>query len=196
MTTPRELIEDLESVGIKIQDLSDLVNMKGTYPAAIPVLLDWLAKIETVPAQDRGKLREMLVRSLSVPKARGVAGPQLVDEFRQVEDPTGLGARWVIANALSVVADESIFDDLVELASDPSYGRGREMLMLAIAQTKDARAVQALVRMLDDNDLSGHAIAALGKLRAREARPEIERFLAHPEPWVRTEAKRALARMP
>jgi HEAT repeat protein len=35
----------------------------------------------------------------------------------------------------------------------------------------------------------------LGKLRAKEASPVIQRFLDHPEPWVRKEAKKALARL-
>lgn len=96
------------------------MNAKRSYRQAVPVLLDWLQKLEVVPAADRAKVHEMLVRSLSVPAARGVAGPLLVEQFRRVEDPSGLGLRWVIANALSVVADDAVFDDLVELARDRS----------------------------------------------------------------------------
>lgn len=139
VTTPSALVEELRAAGVPVESLSDLVNAKRSYRRAVPVLLDWLQKLDAVPAADRPKVHEMLVRSLSVPAARGVAGPVLVEQFRRVDDPSGLGIRWVIANALSVVADDSVFDDLVELARDRSYGRAREMLMLELAQTMHPR---------------------------------------------------------
>lgn len=195
MTTPPELVEQLRAAGVPVDSLSDLVNAKRSYPRAIPVLLDWLQKVDAVPAADRTKVHEMLVRSLSVPAARGVAGPLLVEQFRRAEDPSGLGIRWVIANALAVVADDTVFDDLIELARDRSYGRAREMLMLALAQTKNPKAIEVLLELLDDDEVAGHAVMALGKVGAREARPAIERFVEHPKPWVRKEAKKALARL-
>jgi hypothetical protein len=33
------------------------------------------------------------------------------------------------------------------------------------------------------------------RLKVQKARPEIERLLDHPEPWVREEARKALAKL-
>jgi HEAT repeat protein len=40
-----------------------------------------------------------------------------------------------------------------------------------------------------------YALKPLAKLRAVEARPEMERFLDHEQDWVRHDAKRALAKL-
>ena len=175
--------------------MSDLVNAKRSYPPAVPVLLGWLERLDAVPRHERGSVREMLIRALTVPAARGSAAPALIEEFRRAEDPSEFGIRWVIANALSVVADGEVFNDLVELALDRSYGRAREMLMLALARTRDPRAVAVLVDMLDDEVVAGHAVMALGQLKEREARAAIEPFLDDERPWVRKEAKKALAKL-
>ncbi len=46
---------------------------------AIPVLLAWLERAETdVPASERQRFREGVVRSLAVTEARGRAGPALL----------------------------------------------------------------------------------------------------------------------
>jgi HEAT repeat protein len=60
---------------------------------------------------------------------------------------------------------------------------------------KDPRAVDVLIDLLDDDDVAGHAVVGLGKLRASKARQRVEEFLAHPKAWVRREAKRALAKI-
>lgn len=159
----------------------------------MPVLLEWLDRVEEdVPPAARQKFREGLVRALGVEEARGeAASVVLVREFRRpgLDWPT----RWAVANSLSVIADSSVFDDLVGLARDRSYGRAREMLMLALARSDAERASTVLVEMLDDDEVAGHAIAALGRARSKETRASIERFLDHPKPWVRREANRVLA---
>jgi HEAT repeat protein len=52
-----------------------------------------------------------------------------------------------------------------------------------------------LIDLLDDDEVVGHAIIALGKLKSKKAYPAIERFATHPKAWIRKEAKKALARI-
>jgi HEAT repeat protein len=59
----------------------------------------------------------------------------------------------------------------------------------------DPRAGEALRGLLADDRVAGHAIIALGKLKARDAAPEIEPFLRHETAWVRKEAQRALKKI-
>jgi len=69
------------------------------------------------------------------------------------------------------------------------------MIVLALSRMKDPRVVPALCGLLDDDDVVGHALIALRRLRAREAVPAIEGCLGHPQAWVRDEAKKALAKL-
>jgi len=196
MSTPTGLIDDLARVGVPVTNLWELVNGEVQYRAAIPVLVDWLEELdERVPAEDREKVREGLVRALTVPAARPSAAPALIDAFRRVDDPSGLGPRWVIGNALEVVADDSVFDDLRAIVRDPGFGKARQMVVLGLARSKDPGVVSLLIELLDDEDVAAHAAMALGKLKANEARPALERQLESPQPLVRREAKKALAKL-
>jgi HEAT repeats len=196
VTTPAGLARDLSAAGVPVADLWELVNEKRQHLGAIPVLLDWLERLdERVPGPDREKVREGLVRALTVPAARPAAAPALIEQFRAVDDPTGLGPRWVIGNALEVVADDSVFDQVAALVRDRGYGRARQMVVLGLGRARDPRAVPLLVELLDDPDVTAHAAMALGRLRAEAARPALERLLSDPRPLVRREAKKALARL-
>jgi len=79
-----------------------------------------------------------------LPAARPAAAPVLIEEFRKVHDPSGLGLGWVVGNALSVVADDSVFGEIAALAQDRSYGKARQMVVLGLARSKDPRAVPLL----------------------------------------------------
>lgn len=194
-TTPAALISDLAAVGVAVDDVWDLVNAKIQYRAAVPVLLHWLSNIDARVAEaDRAKVREGLVRALTVPAARPVAAPVLIDEFRRASDASGLGLRWVVGNALSVVADDSVFDDVASLVRDRRYGKGRQMVVVGLGRSKDPRAVPLLVELLDDDDVVAHAVMALGKLKAVASRAAVERMLSHSQPLVRAEAKKTLAK--
>ena len=69
------------------------------------------------------------------------------------------------------------------------------MLALALANTKSERAVEVLIACLEDPDVAGHAVAALGKLKAKKAEQQLQRFLTHPKAWIRQEARKALERL-
>jgi HEAT repeat protein len=87
---------------------------------------------------------------------------------------------------------------MAELRADPEFrarrcGEARQMVVLGLAKlTKDKRAVPVLLALLDDPDVTGSAIMALGKLKAVKARDRLQQFLDHPEPFYRTEARKAL----
>jgi HEAT repeat protein len=192
-----ELARELRAAGVPVGDIWELVNGKVQYRQAIPVLIDWLEHVdERVPGPERPKVAEALVRALTVPAARPVAAPVLIDAFRRVSDPSGMGLRWVIGNALSVVADDSVFDDVAALARGYGYGKARQMVVLGLGRSSDPRAVPILIDLLDDDDVAAHAVMALGKLKATAARERIRPLLDHPQALVRREAKKALTKIP
>ncbi|MEO1333115.1 MAG: HEAT repeat domain-containing protein [Myxococcota bacterium] len=181
------LLADLKVAGIQCNDIYELVNSRRSYKKAIPVLVEHLGRVST-PG-----LKEGIARALAVREAKGVAGPALVAAFDAVEQPA---VRWAIGNALSIVATEAELSDLVRIATTEHYGKAREMVVVALGKVKaDAAAVQALLQLLDDDEVAGHAVMALGLLKAPVCRARVAEFLEHPKPWVRKEAKRALAKI-
>lgn len=197
MSTPPQLLRDLASVDVVVGDVWDLVNAKtAQYPTAVPVLLDWLRNLdERVPEPERTRLREGLVRALTVKSARPLAAPLMIDLFKQAHVAGRPGEAWTIGNALSVVADDTFFDELAALASDRRYGTARQMIVHGFSSSRHPLVIPLLIGLLEDDDVAAHAAIALGKLRAVEARPALEVLLAHSRPLVRREARKALAKI-
>jgi hypothetical protein len=182
------LLQELADGGFDVEAVGDLVH-RVPYEAAIPVLVRWLPRI-----RDRS-VKADVVRALSVPWARPEALAPLIHEFRQLPNDHELGLRWAVGNALEVIADDSVFDDLRELAATKKYGRSRQMVVMALGKVKNPEAADVLIGLLDDEDVVGHAVVALGKLKAKKARSRITELLDHPEAWIRKEANEALARI-
>lgn len=135
------------------------------------------------------------MRTLSVPWARSIAGQALIEEFRRADDPEGTGIRWAIANALEVVADDDVLEDVIQLVQDPGHGKAREMLTQALANMTNPRAITVLRSLLKDEEVVGHAVMALGKLNVPEVLSDLEALTKHPKEWVRREAGGAVAKI-
>jgi HEAT repeat protein len=187
----RKLRSDIFDTGNKILQVEraeDLYRKPIDYRAAIPILLKWL------PLVDDEAVKWELVDALSIKWAKPIAARPLIEEFRKAPQEK-MNFKWSIANALSEVADASVFDEIVELVRDKQHGRAREMLAVALGNIEDPRAVSVLIELLDDEQVAGHALLALRKLAPPEARSAIERFVDHPKTWVRNEARRALVKI-
>jgi len=178
------VVDDLRRTGFQVERIDDLYRKKLKYPEAIPVLLKWL------PIVRNRNAKVQIVWALGVKWAKPIAAAPLVEAFR--EDPT---SRWEIADALCRVADESVVGDIISLVMDPDSGTARQMLTLCLGEIDDPRSIAALSELLGDDAVSGHAVMAAGKLRAASLRPQIEPFLSDGRAWVRSEARKALARI-
>ena len=69
------------------------------------------------------------------------------------------------------------------------------MLLLALAKIKGPRAIEAAVKALADDDLIGHALIALRKLKPQRSQrliDRVEKLQEHPNEWVRKEAIKTL----
>jgi HEAT repeat protein len=180
------LVTELRLKGYPIATVADLYNGRLHYPEAIPILLKWLPRV------DDPDIKEGIVRALSVSWAKPMAARPLIQAFRYASDDSWMGLPWAIGNALSVVADDSVYDDLVELIRDKKYGKARQMLAFALANTKNPKAVDVLIDSLQDDDLTLHAVIALGKLKAKKAEEPLRTFLEQPNADLRREARKAL----
>lgn len=90
---------ELAKAGFQVDSVDDLHNQRLDYRDAIPILLEWLPRIEN------RDVKESVVRALTVKWAKPAAAPLLIEEFRRADDSSELGLRWVIGNALAEVAD-------------------------------------------------------------------------------------------
>jgi len=124
------LLVELASVGIKVDSVWDLVNAKWSYPAAIPILSAYLQRVH------HPLLREGIARALTVPEARGVAGQVILSELQRPPDQSPHSVRWVLANALTVVADETMADAIEGLVANDDYADIRERLATALRKLR------------------------------------------------------------
>lgn len=187
------LLAELEAAGFSVETMAQL--RRSGNRSAVPVLVKWLPDVEYLP------LKRDLIAALGSPWARPVSARPLVEEFRRVDptaDTADTSVRWSIGDALERVADESVIDDVIEIATDASHGHHRALVVTALGNMgkQRERALPVLLRLLDDEVVAPYAVMALGKLKAPEGRAAVERFLDHPESWVRKEAKKALAKLP
>lgn len=183
------LLAELAGLGINVTSVGELHSRGLPYQGAIPLLMEWLPRI------DNRDVKADIVRALSVRWARPAAARLLISEFRETTDASPIGIRWVIANALAVVADGSSLDDLLDLMTKTEHVQIRQMLVLALGNLEDPRSIPILVGLLADRDLAGHTVMALGTAGRPEHIPLIAPFLDDPRAWVRKEAKKAIRRL-
>jgi len=186
------VVARLRDAGYPVDHIQDLYTKRYQYRSAVPILVDALG---TVTAAD---VAETIVRALSVPYARGWAQP-LVAQFGRFDaaDPfdEGFAYKWAVGNALAVVADDSVYDDLVQLIEDESHGRTREMLVIGLANMKTHDPDQLLIDLLDDPGLAAFAAIALGKRRTAGAAGKLRELVDHGEGRNRVEARKALRKI-
>jgi len=184
----RPVIEDLKKAGYAIKTLDELRTSGTRYDSAVPVLLKWL------PLISDESVKESIVRTLSVPWAKPAAVMPLIAEFLGAPESAD-NLKWAIGNALRVVGDDSVFDHLRGLVRDSRHGKARQMIVLSLGKMKDPRVVDTLVELLDDEDVSGHALDALIKYDPRIAHRHLERFVGDWRPWVRKLAIKTLSKL-
>ncbi len=187
------ILAALEAVGFAVRSVADLRHSGARYREAIPVLVDWLPRVADP------KVKGEIVRALSVPWAKPLAIEPLLREFRHLQasaDPTGTGLRWTIGNALEVLFADAELEAFTDLARDERYGKARQMIVLGLGKSKRPEVVEVLLNLIDDPDVDGHAVKALGKLKAPSARSALENKLTDSRAWVRSEARKGLAKLP
>ena len=183
----RDLVRRLRNVGIDVDDVWELVESDEPYPSAIPFLLEALHG--SAPADVH--FREGVVRALSIKQARPVAAAALVHEMRRQQEHDDVYVLWAFGNALSIVADDDVYDDIVQLARNRSLGRAREMLMEALGRMDNSGATPVLLEFVDDDEVDGQVVIALSR-RADAPRDVFERFADDDRDWVRRAARRRL----
>lgn len=183
----------LRAVGVRINSIYDLVNTRGDYPAATPVLIQLLSQVETP------NIKEQVVRALAVKSAKRVAESSLIKEFLTVPNTDKFHAlKWVVGNTLYYLGTIDLhFDEIAEIVNDRSHGTTRQMMVSLLGKTKknNERAEEIALELIQQEDVQGHAINALGNLRSVRATEAIEKLLSSKNEWHRREARNALKKI-
>ena len=181
----RPIDEELAALGLP--PVAGLGNSGAKYKSAIPLLIRWLFVV------NRYDSKSILLSTLQTPWARPLATRPMIEAFRQADAGQKFsGLKWEIGNILHSVADDSIADDLIEIAKEVRHERDRNMAVLALGKLKDTRVPGVLIALLTDADVILGAVGALIELAPVEAVPALERLLSHREPYVRKQAQKAL----
>ena len=101
----------------------DLVNTKHSYPEAIPILYRHLQTAKH-PEMVEGIARALTVKEACGPQARCILEKLQRRDFlvsTPTVQPHQNHAAWALANALVVVGDESMVEEIKALIADPRY---------------------------------------------------------------------------
>jgi hypothetical protein len=180
------LEQALCDAGYAIRQVYELKESKTVYKKAIPIILNWLPHIKDI--QVKGDVIDVL----AVPWAKPNVAPVLIHEFLAAPDVPEPMHKIRIAEALRIIADKEVYDDMVAIFRDKRHGGYRVPLGEAIGSMKMPGAVDVLIEMLDDDVVAGYAIMGLRKLKDPKSRPYLERFLNHEMTWVRKEAAKTI----
>lgn len=144
------LLADLRKVGCSVDSVWDLVNTDTSYPRAIPVLLDHLAKPYSAT------IREGIARAVAVPGAR-IAWSRLVETYKaEPVDPSRQDGRRVkdaLAVAVAGIATPDKHEELLSLVRDRSLGESRVLLLAPLRKSKKGEVRKAIEALAKDPEL-------------------------------------------
>ena len=120
---------------IPVRSISKLINTLDNYPVAIPIMVKHLRNAK------HPIIAEILARALTVKEACGTEAPRVILEKLQRRDflvstptvqPHQNHAAWALANALVVVGDASMVEEIKSLIADPRYADAKVRLQDAL----------------------------------------------------------------
>lgn len=196
-----KMFSELRSLGYKIDDAYYFANYKGDYKNALPILLKYIEEIED-PVQKEGIVRSVSVRGFTE------SVPVLLREYKKARKSS---LKWAIGNALWIIGDKSIADEIIQLleeegevedmpknwpkdAKHPEVS-AKETLLWALGKTQDRKAVPVLLDYLHREWFTGHALEGLKYFKDPSLLDvkKIEPALKHPMGWVRKKAEKLMA---
>jgi hypothetical protein len=102
----------------------------------------------------------------------------------------GESFRRIMLRARSLRSRERVFEAVRGICLDRRLGKGRESFTMLLGHYGGAAQIPTLVQLLDDPEVSGHAVYALRLLSAAGAADKVRPFLDSPKAWVRKEARK------
>ena len=148
-----KLLADLQEVGVQVASVWDLVSTADKYPAAMPVLLRHLV------APYSKRIKEGIVRALTVDYAGPAVLGELIKQFREQADDSANSLKWVLGNAISQVAKPADAETVIGHVIDPRHGEARDMITQRLPRAvKDKGRLRAILQhLLGDKQMEQYA---------------------------------------
>jgi hypothetical protein len=102
----------------------------------------------------------------------------------------GESFRRVMHRARRLRRQERVFEAVRAVCLDRRFGKGRESFTMLLGHYGGPAQIPTLIGLLDDADVSGHAVYALRLLGASEAADRVRPFLDSSKTWVRQQARK------
>lgn len=179
------LIRDVNKEGYNIEHYHELLKLKTKDKKLIPVFLKHLKNEEDL------NRKELVIDCLKV-KGFTDATQTLIEEFLLNDNRL---YKWTIGDTFSYIQDKAHEDDYIDIVKNKQHGIARQMVVVTLGKIKSKKAIPNLINLLEDTDVSGHVIMALGYYGKVELIEEIEPFLEHDEAWIRNEAKKSIKKL-
>lgn len=184
----RELLQELNGVGINITSVWDLVNTKLSYPNAISILIKYLPKMQ----DDNNK--EGIIRALAVREAIGLANDVLLSEFENMSIKK-VNLKWIIGNTIFKIITSNDLNRVLKIVSEKDNGFSRQIFVLALGKLKSRKTEDVLIELLNDEEVVLQAISSLGKLKSQLAKNRLIILASDSNQSVRDAAKKALKKI-
>ena len=150
----RNFLEEMNKSGYNFNSIYDLMLLDEKDKNIVPVFLKYLKLFEL-------DIKKYLVRFLGV-KGFVSASKFLLEEFHKTKD---FIYRFTIANTLSLIQDENILEDLIEIIENRMYGEARIPIIYRLHKFKNFQLEKVLIKLLNDKEVSKIAEYSLNKLK-------------------------------
>jgi len=150
----RNFLEEINKSGYNFNSIYDLMLLDEKDKNIVPVFLKYLKLFEL-------DIKKHLVRFLGV-KGFVSASKFLLEEFHKTKD---FIYRFAIANTLSLIQDENILEDLIEIVENRMYGEARIPIIYRLYKFKNFQLEKVLMKLLNDKEVSKIAEYSLNKLK-------------------------------
>lgn len=181
----KELIKEANNNGFDVQDFNDFNTIKRKIKSFIPILIKYLYLFE------KDNFKDAIVGLLGV-KGFYDATETLIKLYYNFDTPID---RWAIGDALYNIQDKRFEDEYIKIVNDKSNGISRQMIVLLLGKLRCEKALPSLIDLLQDLDVNGHVVIALGYFKNNDLIKYIEPFLNHNKKWIRTEAEKAIKKI-
>ncbi len=154
----RDLLRDLAREGYSLDTVWDLVNSSAPYPKAVPILLKHVSRPYSVG------VKEGIARALTTELAAGEQSCNiLINEYKKLNDDGLNSLKWVIGNAISIVAVRECAPEIIELLRNKANGRARDMMTLRFPRICSAPlGRQILTGLSNDPEIGAFANSSAG----------------------------------
>jgi len=181
-----QLLGELRKLGYKFDNPNQLKSLKLKDKKLIPLLLKYLHEFKA------SNFKDWIVGALKV-KGFNDATEDLIKEFFTAANSKV--DKWSIGDAFSVIQDKRFEDQYINIVKNKNYGTDRQMVVIALGKIKSEKALPTLLSLLEDEDINGHVVMALGYYKKTELVKYLTPFLDHMKTWIKKEAKKSIAKI-